>query len=102
MVRLDLEHLARQTMNDADLQRDVLQIFEQQMIQKVADLEQGESAVRDLAHSIKGSARGVGAFDVALLAEKLEAKGQADPALVAQLRLAIADVLEDIRALLHP
>ena len=101
MARLDLEHLARQTMNDAELQRDVLQIFEQQMSEKVVDLERGESAVRDLAHNIKGSARGVGAFEVALLAEKLEAKGQTDPALVAQLRMAIADVLEEIRVLLH-
>lgn len=100
MARLDLEHLARQTMNDANLQREVLRIFGQQMNDKLADLACAQGSVKELAHSIKGSARGVGAVDVAALAEKLEQADCPDPTLIAQLGTAVEETMEDIRAIL--
>lgn len=102
MARLDLDHLARQTMNDADLQRDVLRIFEQQMAEKLTALANPQGSVKEVAHSIKGSARGVGAFEVAALAEALEADGSFNAALIDQLRAAVEETMNDIRELITP
>lgn len=71
---IDLEHLSRQTMGDRKLELEVLALFSQQ-IGEIRDrmAGAGEAERRSLAHKLKGSARGVGAFALADCAEHIEA-----------------------------
>jgi HPt (histidine-containing phosphotransfer) domain-containing protein len=70
---IDLEHLDRQSMSDADLRSEILALFLRQS-DKLVGLMQGATPVeqRDLAHTLKGSARAIGAFDVADASEAVE------------------------------
>ena len=72
MNPIDFDHLARQTMNDAELQRELLRIFESQIEGKLAELQAPNADIKQVAHSIKGSARAIGAFDLANAAEAME------------------------------
>jgi HPt (histidine-containing phosphotransfer) domain-containing protein len=70
---IDLQHLSRQTMGDRDLERDVLGLFadQAQMVRK----QIGKAEIKQrlfLAHALKGSARGVGAFAIAECACAIE------------------------------
>lgn len=70
---IDADHLERITLGDQGLEREVLQIFVRQaaiMIGRIAgpDLEIAVVA----AHSLKGSAAGIGAWRVARAAERAE------------------------------
>ncbi|SOC42708.1 HPt (histidine-containing phosphotransfer) domain-containing protein [Rhizobium subbaraonis] len=71
---VDLDHLARQTMGDDDVRREVLALFVD-----VADDVLTELAIADevkraaLAHRLLGAARGIGAHSVAAAAQALEA-----------------------------
>jgi HPt (histidine-containing phosphotransfer) domain-containing protein len=71
---LDVAHLHRQTFGDRALEREVLALFEQQCLRLplliAAGKNPNESA--DAAHTLKGAARAVGAWRLALLAEALE------------------------------
>jgi HPt (histidine-containing phosphotransfer) domain-containing protein len=72
---IDLVHLARQTLGDRALESEVLDLF---VVQARAILDQlareGDLKRRfDLAHTLKGSARSVGAWQVAHEAEACEA-----------------------------
>jgi HPt (histidine-containing phosphotransfer) domain-containing protein len=70
---LDEVHLGRMTLGDRELERDVLQIFVRQaamMLQRIATAEPPLAAAA--AHTLVGSARGIGAWRVALAAERLE------------------------------
>jgi HPt (histidine-containing phosphotransfer) domain-containing protein len=71
---VDLVHLSRQTMGDRDLEREVLALFEHQSLAILARLREASNAKSwsEAAHTLKGSARGIGAFEVAKLAEELE------------------------------
>lgn len=63
---IDLVHLARQTLGNAELEREVLQLFITQL-HSVEDRLAGADG-RDtgfLIHGLKGSARSVGAFPLA-------------------------------------
>lgn len=73
LTEIDRAHLERQTMGDAELQHEVLGLFADQMVEMAASVRQacGDER-RRLAHTLKGSARGVGAFALAALAERLE------------------------------
>ncbi len=71
---VDLVHLARQTMGDRMLEEEVLQLFMQQaslMGDKIRTANPLER--KRLAHGLKGSARGIGAFAVADCAGSIEA-----------------------------
>jgi HPt (histidine-containing phosphotransfer) domain-containing protein len=71
---IDLVHLARMTLGDRGLEREVLQLFDRQSTMLLARLRQGPPATAAaLAHTIKGSARGIGAGRVACAAEAVEA-----------------------------
>lgn len=96
MAKIDLEHLARQTMSDADLQRDILLIFRDQVASKLDGLDVASPDLKAQAHSIKGSAKGIGAFEVAEFAELLE-KGEGDMAeQIARLKNAVHAALDEI------
>jgi HPt (histidine-containing phosphotransfer) domain-containing protein len=70
---IDSEHLARVTFGDRRLERDVLQLFERQAVLLMARIRTTTpSAVGSLAHTLKGSASGIGAWPVARAAEAVE------------------------------
>lgn len=70
---VDLVHLARQTMGDRMLEEEVLQLFMQQAVLIGDRIREAEPLERKrLAHGLKGSARGVGAFAVADCAIAIE------------------------------
>jgi HPt (histidine-containing phosphotransfer) domain-containing protein len=70
---IDLVHLARMTLGDRSLEREVLQLFDRQARMLVGRLRGGSpAAAAALAHTLKGSARGIGAGRVARAAELVE------------------------------
>lgn len=96
---MDLAHLARQTMGDRELEREVLALFVQQALSvrdKVLDADARERVL--LAHSLKGSARGVGAFAVAECAATIE-KQPDDARLLQRLGILIEEVRDFIAAI---
>ena len=83
---IDLDHLARQTFGDRELEAEVLTKFCHQA-KSVADRMAGadEKTRVTLAHTLKGSARGVGATALAGIAERLES-APGDARLIGSLR----------------
>lgn len=71
---VDLVHLARHTLGDPELEREVLQLFVAQARTCLNRLKEAgnERTWREAAHTIKGSARGIGAWQVADQAELAE------------------------------
>jgi HPt (histidine-containing phosphotransfer) domain-containing protein len=70
---VDLGHLARQTMGDRDLEREVLALFVQQSLTVRDQITDADARQRVLlAHGLKGSARAIGAFAVADCAAIIE------------------------------
>ena len=70
---IDRTHLLRMTFGDAALERELLELFDRQAALLVARMDGTESAtVKALAHTLKGSAVGVGAGEVAASAAALE------------------------------
>jgi len=70
---IDLVHLARMTMGDRSLEREVLQLFDRQAALLVARMRQvAPAGISAVAHTLKGSARGIGAWQVAHAAEAVE------------------------------
>ena len=85
---LDDDHLGRMTLGDRDLEREVLEIFARQTTLSLNRLVGAEPArAAAVAHTLKGSARGVGAWRVARAAERLEqaAAGKVDAAIEAAI-----------------
>ncbi len=102
---IDEDHLGRMTLGDRALEREVLEIFARQTtlsMDRLAGAQPARAAA--VAHTLKGSARGVGAWRVARAAERLEqaAAGKFDDkaiqAAIAQLEAASIEVRETIRA----
>jgi len=69
---IDLEHLQRMTLGDAGIEQEVLTMFSAQSARLVQTLMTQPSDAGALAHTLKGSARAIGAFAVADAAERLE------------------------------
>ena len=89
---VDLVHLARHTLGNHDLEREVLELFVRQSAHYLMRIRSAETATerRAAAHTIKGSARGIGAWHVADAAEMAEVVNSEDRA-----------ALEDALASLH-
>ena len=88
---IDLVHLARTTLGDRSLEREVLQLFDRQSTLLIARMRTAAPAgIANLAHTMKGSALGIGAWRVARAAEALELAGGADDLAGALDRLAAA------------
>ncbi len=73
---IDLKHLGRYTLGDVSLEREVLELFAGQVPVTIAALKAASTAKewQTAAHTLKGSARAVGAWrlaDLALQAEKV-------------------------------
>jgi HPt (histidine-containing phosphotransfer) domain-containing protein len=101
---IDTEHLRRMTLGDASLEREVLAMFSAQAVSLTGTLATLPSNAAALAHTLKGSARAIGAFGVADAAEALEARIRDgdDPArALAELNDAVAGARTAIDAILH-
>lgn len=71
---LDLEHLSRQTMGDRQLEEEILAMFAHQIAEIRKNIPAADEAKRlMLAHTLKGTARNVGAFVLGDCTEQLEA-----------------------------
>ena len=70
---IDFEHLQRMTLGDAGLEREVLAMFSAQSASLIGTLAAMPADAGALAHTLKGSARAIGAFAVADAAARLEA-----------------------------
>ncbi len=71
---VDLKHLRRYTFGDVKLEKEILELFFGQLPQTVASLRDAATE-RDwmmAAHTLKGSARAVGAWRIGRLAEHAE------------------------------
>ena len=79
-MTIDGAHLERMTLGDRSLEREVLEIFARQTLltlERIAGAAAEQAAAA--AHTLKGSARGIGAWRVAQAAEWLEqAVGKGD------------------------
>jgi HPt (histidine-containing phosphotransfer) domain-containing protein len=70
---IDHAHLARMTFGDRSLEREVLQLFDRQAELLMERMRRSEpAAIATLAHTLKGSATGVGATQVARAAAAAE------------------------------
>jgi HPt (histidine-containing phosphotransfer) domain-containing protein len=89
---LDFTHLVRQTLGDTALEREILQLFLRQSTSLLQGIENPPSPERQklAAHTLKGSARAVGAWRVAEAAESVEVRP--DEGGLAALRRSIEDV----------
>jgi hypothetical protein len=102
---VDLAHLARMTQGDKSLERDVLELFAMQGDVLLARMRgQTPQAVGTLAHTLCGSARGIGAWAVAQAAEATERSAlhscDLAPA-VDRLAAAVAEAQSAIRTILR-
>ena len=100
---IDLDHLRRMTLGERSLEREVLALFDRQSGMLFARIEQADpAAIGAAAHTLKGSARGIGAWTVAHAAEALEQSGPAQrPALIRALGSAIAEARMAVAELLR-
>jgi HPt (histidine-containing phosphotransfer) domain-containing protein len=76
----DIEHLRRYTFEDPDLERELLGLFQDQLPALIERLEKASDRTewRLASHTLKGSARSVGAPALAALALELEDMGYQD------------------------
>lgn len=98
---VSLEHLDRYTGGNRDLNEEVLRLFEGQCFALVEQLEalagsENGKAWHDVAHTLKGASRGIGAFALADAAAAAEVQGPSAEA--TQQRLA---ELKDAAASVH-
>jgi HPt (histidine-containing phosphotransfer) domain-containing protein len=104
---VDFAHLERYAGHDQALVDEVLAIFREQaaMWLRLLDPRAPGEAWRDAAHSLKGSALGIGAFalaDECEAAEQLSGAGEVDRAVVLdRIRDALDLALADVAAYAH-
>jgi HPt (histidine-containing phosphotransfer) domain-containing protein len=95
---IDFDYLESYTAGDMEVVTEVLALFRQQADGWLPRLEAGDAqGWRDLAHTIKGSARGIGANALADLAAEAEF---GDPAAAPQLKAALNEALAEIEGYL--
>lgn len=102
---IDRAHLDAQTFGDTDLAAELLGLFSDQcasLMPALRDADRPGPERADLAHTLKGSALGVGATRFAALASALEARlrtgGEAAPETIARLTEAVDATLAEIGA----
>jgi len=99
---IDHAHLDAQTFGDADLACEVLQLFVTQcaaLLPAIRDATLGMDARADHAHTLRGSAVGVGAHAVAAACAMLEGDlraGTLEPDGLDRLSAAVGATLEEI------
>ena len=101
---IDFDHLKRMTLGDASLEQEVLAMFAAQSTKLIGALAALPADAGALAHTLKGSARAIGAFGVGEAAARLEqalANGSDPSDLLAELAEAIALARTAIEAVLR-
>jgi hypothetical protein len=77
---IDRAHLKQMTFGDRSLEGELLQLFDRQAEQLMARMRTSDAAVLAmLAHTVKGSALGIGANDVARAAGAAESAAAGSP-----------------------
>lgn len=94
---IDLVHLSKYTLGNRTLENELLGLFRTQAGVYLARLADASDDIewKNAAHSLKGSARGLGAWALAELAEEAErlpAAAETRPAIMARIADAIAAV----------
>lgn len=93
---IDVRHLSRMTLGERSLEREVLALFDRQADVLLPRIRRGAPEVAAAsAHTLKGSAVGIGAFKVARAVEALE---QAKDASVVAALDTLAAVLDEAKA----
>lgn len=99
MAVLDRDHLARMTFGDRGLEREVLQLFDRQSELLLDRMRASEpAAIATLAHTLRGSAVGIGAARVARAAAEAELVAQAKPGESSRAIAELAQAVEEARA----
>ena len=101
---IDFEHLNRMTLGDAGLEQEVLAMFVAQSATLVGTLAAMPADASALAHTLKGSARAIGAFAVGDAAARLEAaiaRGFGTSAALNELSETVAEARAAIEAVLR-
>lgn len=101
---IDIAHLRKMTLGNASLEREVLTMFSAQAAGLAGALANLPSDAPELVHTLKGSARAIGAFAVADAASRLEVlmRSGADPAeALIELDGAVSEVRTAIDAILQ-
>ena len=93
---VDLVHLSRYTGGDPTLNAEILQLFAGQSAELMTKLQavleaRDLKAWKEITHSLKGAARGIGAFAMA------DAAANAEPAVPAPDNLAAIRALQDLK-----
>jgi HPt (histidine-containing phosphotransfer) domain-containing protein len=105
---IDREHLARMTLGERSLEAEVLMLFDRQAAVLLAHMrEAAPLAVAAFAHTLKGSARGIGAWRVAAAAEAVETDASGPDlggvaGAIARLAAAVDEASAAIAAQLQP
>ena len=95
---IDFTHLGRMTLGEKSLEAEVLALFDRQAAMLLARMEQAEpAAAAAFAHTIKGSARGIGAWRVAEAAEAVE-RAASEPADLTDAIARLAGAIGEARA----
>jgi HPt (histidine-containing phosphotransfer) domain-containing protein len=101
---IELEHLRRMTLGDAGLEREVLGMFARQASQLAAALATVPPETSAMVHTLKGSARAIGAVRVAEAAAALEMTirdGKAPAQALGVVQDTVAEAVAAITALLR-
>ena len=101
---IDIAHLKRTTLGNADLEREVLAMFSAQAVGLAATLAKLPSDAGALVHTLKGSARAIGAFAVADAASHLEVllrEGEDPAQALLQLNEAVTEARTAIEVILQ-
>jgi HPt (histidine-containing phosphotransfer) domain-containing protein len=100
---IDLNHLSRMTLGERSLEREVLALFVRQADILLAKMNLANPAIAAAAaHTLKGSAVGIGAWPVARAAEAVEQAVDAElPDAIGSLSVAIEQAREAIAGLLR-
>ena len=95
---VDFDYLEGFAAGDMQVVTEVLALFQQQAEGWLARLE-GDPADgwRDLAHTIKGASRGIGAVTLGDITDRAE---RGDPSMAPEVRSGLKDVLADIEGYL--
>jgi HPt (histidine-containing phosphotransfer) domain-containing protein len=98
---IDFDHLRRMTLGDVAIEQEVLTMFSAQSAKLLRSLAAMPADASALAHTLKGSARAIGATAVADAAARLEtviARGGDPSGALADLDEAIAEARAEIEA----
>ena len=94
---VDFDYLESFAAGDMQVVTEVLGLFREQAEGWQAKLDDRGAGWRDLIHTMKGAARGIGAVTLGDICDRAE---RGDPSMAAEVRAALADVLAEIEGYL--